>query len=345
MSTPAANQDTELVRNQQGENTEIKKNIRAIKDGKTHEQDVSIQYLVQKYFSGELFNKKSRFLCVNDDPIDGAIRALAYARNNVDLAEKYIQSNLEWREKNQIDQILDRPIDPVKVALVRSAFSDGFYGEDLEGYPIYWCPAGLIDMAELQAKVGLEDMTRFHIQMMEFNQRMYLREHSRRAKRSIHNFTCVVDLKGFSPRQLNKSFRECLSHVTTIDRDYYHDNFHRVIVINAPFVIRMFWRTISPFFRTETQSKFLFLNKPEQLFEYVSREVTPKLFGGTNEREDILFTNNNKNSPASETATSTTRTTSTMYSRRIDRYIACRAAGQTGCEDQIDSDTEQKEES
>jgi hypothetical protein len=250
--------------------------------------------------------QKSRFLCVNDNPLDGACRALEYCRWDVQEACNLIEQNLDWRNRGGIDSILyDRlPLDHVQA--IRLAFGDGFYGFDLEGFPCYWCPAGMIDIASLKDRVPLDEMVRYHIQMMEFNQQVYLRRISSNSNRTLHNFTGILDLKGFGVRNLNKAFRECLSVVSIVDRDYYYDNFHRVIIMNAPTVFRLFWRTTSALYRAETKAKFIFLDKPSDLAKYVSPDITPERFGGTYTENDAIFTKDNLE---------------TQHSREMDAYM------------------------
>jgi len=268
-------------------------------------KQAALETIRSKYFNREKW-PQSRFLCVADDVDDGAQRALDYCRWNIEDASKLIESTLAWREEEKIDEILNHKMADKDVAAIRAAFGDGFFGQDLEGYPIYWCPAGQIDIASLKDKVSLSDMLRYHIQLMEFNQQVYLRRISGESNRTIHNFTGVLDLKGFGARNLNKAFRECLSVVSIIDRDYYYDNFHKVIIMNAPTIFRLFWKTTSALYRAETKAKFLLLDRPEDLFKHVDPAITPVQFGGNYDGNDALFSKDNSH---------------TKHSKEMDAYL------------------------
>jgi len=239
----------------------------------------ALKVVMDRYFSvkSDVWSR-SRYLCVADDPLDGARRALEYARWSVDEACSLIEANLSWRAKENIDEILKYPLSRDCVRAIRRAFKDEFSGFDVDGYPVYWCPAGRIDIASLKDVVGLEDLVKYHVQTMEFNQQVYLRQISFEKGQTIHRFTCMVDLQGFGPRSLSKAFRETMSAISTIDRDYYYDNFYRVIIVNAPLVFRLFWKTTSALYRAETKAKFIFLDKPSDLERYIHEDQVPARF-------------------------------------------------------------------
>ena len=256
--------------------------------------------ILSKYFSATSSWEKVKYLCVNNDKEDAAIRALEYSRWNFKDACALIEANLAWREKEGIDDILKSPIPKDHLDAIRISMGDGFFGEDLEGYPVYWCPAGKVDLASLKGQVPLQEIVKYHIQVMEYNQQIYLKNYSLKKKQTIHKVTCVIDLKGFGPRNLSSSFRECMSAIGIVDRDYYYDNMKRVIVINAPFVFRLFWKTASALFRPENRAKFLFLDKAEDLFLFISKSITPCMFGGDYDGLDALCSPGNPKSRYTE---------------------------------------------
>jgi len=153
---------------------------------------------------------------------------------------------------------------------------------------VYWNPVGTIDVASLKEKVPLPELIKYHLQVMEFNQQVYFRQFSNKLKRTVHNCTCVLDLHEFSVRNLTKSFREVVSVVSIIDRDYYYDNFKRVIILSAPLPFRLFWKSVSLLIRAETKAKFLFLDRREDLTKYVDPALTPVRFGGCYIGSDAL---------------------------------------------------------
>lgn len=289
----------------------------------------ALRTIIDLYFTGNRFQAETRFLCVNDDAADGALRALKFSRFNVETACKYIEDNLEWRAKNHLNEILSKNhlLTTRQLHLIRTAFGDGFFGEDRNGFPIYWCPIGSIDFSQLRNEISLELMVHYHVQMMEFNQQVYLKKFSEERNRTYHSFTCIVDLKGFSPRQLTKHLRETLSEISTLDRDYYHDNFHRVIVINAPLVIRLFWRTASAFFRSETKAKFLFLSNPNELAHYVDMDQVPRRFGGNVPDDDILYSISNSSMQCCLDSNGNVNECypSTVYTRLMDSQLSLHA--------------------
>ena len=180
-------------------------------------QESLVVQLIEKYFSGSNFSK-SRFLCVNDDPRSAALRALVARNWKFDQACVLIEKNLNWREKLNVDNIFLKVLPPAEVLNVRIALGDGFYGTDRRGNPIYWCPAGICKICELKTLVpNLEHLLYLHVQVMEYNQRVWFKELSQAQNRTIFQTTVVLDLKGFTTATVSGSFHECMTMITDIE--------------------------------------------------------------------------------------------------------------------------------
>jgi hypothetical protein len=233
---------------------------------------------------------RTKHMLVDEDGYAGAERALIARRWNVPDAMQLIADTMEWRRKQGIDRILERAVRAEAVLATRRAMGDGFFGQDLDGYPLYWIKAGLVDLSKLKEDAGLENLVNYHIQLMEYNQKVYYTELSRRRKRTFYSATIVVDLAGFSVRTVGGCFMEVMTAVGAVDGNYYYENMHKVLVMNAPVFFRFFWRTAAGLFHPDTRAKFIVLETSEELMDHVDKNVVPVAFGGAYEGEDAFAT-------------------------------------------------------
>ena len=121
-----------------------------------------------------------------------------------------------------MDTIFSKIIPPDQIRAIRLAMGDGFAGLDRSGSPIYWSPVGSIYLNSLKGVVPLSNIVLYHIQLMEFNKRSWLRNISIEQKRCRYQTTCVMDLKGFGTKNTSGIFWECMHAITAIDKDFYY---------------------------------------------------------------------------------------------------------------------------
>ena len=218
-----------------------------------------------------------------------------------------IENNLRWREKENIDNIFQRRLDPQKLQSIRIALHDGFYGVDKRGYPVYWCQAGLINFQKLlNSGVTLDEALLAHLQIMEFNQRVLLKEASKLANRTVYQTTTVLDMKGFTINMINRAFWTCLLGISQLDEKYYYEFIASVYFINVPMVFRIFWKTVQGLLSLETRKKVKILSHPTDLYAFIDSKVIPYQFEGKHMQNDILFSDENLK---------------TQYSLNLDQFI------------------------
>jgi hypothetical protein len=149
----------------------------------TPEQEAMILTIQTKFFNPQnlqLWNK-SRYLCVAENARSGAIRALIARQWKLQETETLIENCLKWREMEQIDVVFDRVIPSDDLEKLHYSLGDGFFGVDFTGHPIWWCPAGSINLNKLKSSspTAMGNLFWYHIQVMEFNQRVWFRYLSR----------------------------------------------------------------------------------------------------------------------------------------------------------------------
>ena len=258
----------------------------------------AIETLASRYFNVNRTDQwaRSRYLCVNDDPWNGAIRALDARRWNLNDASALIEGNLSWREREDIDNIFSLEISESDLESIRTRLGDGLFGLDKAGHPLWMCAAGDVDLNALKAEVPLTTLLVYHLQCLEFNQRVWFKEITLRNRRlrssssqhpahqqiqhPVYQMTILLDLKHFGLHTVKGAFWECLHLIGDPDKDYYYENVHQVLIVNAPSFFRFFWRTLGPLFDPDTRAKFKVLRRVEDLAEYVDLRVVPQELGG-----------------------------------------------------------------
>jgi hypothetical protein len=272
-------------------------------------QEASIETLVKRFFdkSRSVVWSRSKNICVNDDGRWAAIRALDARKWKVDDATTLIENNLKWRERDGIDNIFSKVVPANDIRAIRVAMGDGFFGTDRTGTPIYWCPAGSVHLSSLKGEVSsVESLVIYHVQTVEYNQRIWYRELSKQQNRCIYQSTCVLDLKGFSTKNTSGGFWECMQAITAIDKDFYYENLYRVYILHAPMFFRFFWSSVSQLLQPETREKFIFLTDTKALYQFIDPHVIPEQFGGYHKGDDALFHRN---------------TVATQYTKRLDAFL------------------------
>jgi hypothetical protein len=247
----------------------------------TPQEQQAISIIFDRYFnpnnSSSLYHK-TRLTIVRNDGMEAAYRALVARKWNIEKTSLLIDNMIKWREKEKVDDIFLKIVPDEHISQIRKCMSDGFSGQDKEGYPTYWGKLGLMNLSRLKGDVGLDSLITYHIQVAEFNQRSY---YARFPSPHPHQITAIVDLKGFGPSSISGDFWSCMSAVTTIDADNYYECFHKVLILNAPGFFRFFWRTASSLLQPETREKFIVLKQYSELLQYLNENQIPIEWGGT----------------------------------------------------------------
>jgi len=176
----------------------------------TADKEESIVKITNRYF-GENPNSRMQHFVVNDDTRSLAIRALTAQKWILDDAIALLDNMLEWRLENRVDDLLSEPLPVETLHHIRSCLFDGFYGVCNDGFPIYFCFGGRLDLAECTRLVGLEAIIKYHIQVMEYNHHVYYKKVSSMIGQTVSKVTLVLDLSGFGGHNVKVStFYICL---------------------------------------------------------------------------------------------------------------------------------------
>lgn len=246
------------------------------------EKEKAIAIIQDKFFNPENNEQweVNKHMCVNEDPRACAIRSLLARRWSPEKASILIQNTLDWRKENNVDTILTKKIDPELLKTMRKYLYDDFHGCDKDGYPLYFNMAGKSDLQTLMKHVDIQSLVEYHIQCMEYNQKVWYPDCSNKAGFTVYKATMLLDLTGFGSNLANSTFMNTMITINTIDADYYYENINKVLILNANTFFSFFWRTVKGLLPIETQQKFIMLSSVKEIEKYIDREFIPVQYGG-----------------------------------------------------------------
>ena len=247
-------------------------------------QDQAVKQIYDMFYNPETAPPetlaKTKHTVVAGDGRAAAERALTARQFKVDQTVKLIQNQLAWREREGVDDIFNKQVPQEHVDRIRRSMCDGFCGVDKEGFPVLWSQMGKLSMSKLKDEVGMPNLMTYHIQLMEYNARVYFPKVSEKVGRTVYQITFVVDLSGFGIQTVSGDFWSVSQAVGAVDADNYFESVHKVLIVNAPSFFRFFWRTAAPLFSPETRAKFVMLDSPADLKDHIDAAQIPAAFGG-----------------------------------------------------------------
>lgn len=210
--------------------------------------------------------------------VKATLRRFLKARDiDVDRAYDMIANTIEWRDENEMDRILDEPLDEGIFRLIVERYPGYYCGFDKDGYPVYyeWTPG--VQWLELLDRLGFAESIRLHYKLMEFQSRVLCLRATNRvsepnspATNVRDKFVHVLDMHALSLSLLwDKRITEVLSHVSKIDQDHYPELLRRAYIINAPFAFKAAFAIVKPFLSKSTQEKIRVLGSKQESLDAV----------------------------------------------------------------------------
>eukprot|EP00929_Paragymnodinium_shiwhaense_P058076 TRINITY_DN29090_c0_g1_i2.p1 TRINITY_DN29090_c0_g1~~TRINITY_DN29090_c0_g1_i2.p1 ORF type:complete len:340 (+),score=73.01 TRINITY_DN29090_c0_g1_i2:29-1048(+) len=219
-------------------------------------------------------------------------RCLQGAGNDVEKAYVKLRTILRWRKSQKVDGILDNVQAAADELWYRDLLHYDLYGPDKKGRAVMIEEIGKWDMQAIDraSKAQREKMVRSHIFVCE-RLLQQAQEHADALRLNgktglePRGFVAVLDLAGISAAQnpmmysdLLKSLRE-VSQITSL---YYPDAVDKLFIVNAPLVMKVIWRALSPFVISSDAIEVQVLREGdnEPLVREVGKEVLPVQLGG-----------------------------------------------------------------
>lgn len=227
------------------------------------------------------------------DDVGGDIKLLRFLRksdNNIDQAVRGVQSMLEWRDQNHVNEIRERLIaenasiesllKPMKSTRTRGLFP--FFSLDKKGDIVDIWVFG--DQYENPTQMTVQEFVHEHIQLAEF--RSILLDRLSRSQNRIVKFLWLIDVSESTFRQ--RVWCPYFIHVAVIDQRYYPSQNSNILVIGGSRFVQLVWKCMCHVTDEDTKrDMFLFdanalkdsplvEQAPDQLIE----DCMPKFLGG-----------------------------------------------------------------
>jgi hypothetical protein len=160
-----------------------------------------------------------------------------------------------------------------------------FQGYCKEGRPVLYKRFGIFDMDIMSNEfVGVTNLIRYHEwETIKLIQLATLQ--TQQTGVNIETFVVVIDAEGWNLSLANRKTMEYIRGMTVADQARYPERLGVLLVINAPRVISILWRMISPLLDSVTKSKIKIISASDDwqsiLKGFISEDQIPKMFGGT----------------------------------------------------------------
>eukprot|EP00850_Spirogloea_muscicola_P009693 SM000055S18227 [mRNA] locus=s55:171705:175288:- [translate_table: standard] len=246
--------------------------------------------------------------------VEVALERFLKAREyNVPKAHKMLVDCLRWRVKNDIDNILSRPIQDSKFERIRETQLLGMCGFDKKGHPIMVVRVGLSTFD----KATLEEYVLSHIQNNEYRDRVLLPEASKRAGRPITTCVKLLDMTGLKLSALSRM--KVSTAISNIDDLNYPEKATHYYIVNSPYVFTTCWKAVKPLLQDRTRKKVVVLPGAgkDELLQVMEPECLPH-FVSLAPKEGF---GSSRNLAALEDPALDCCTASHAYHREMQRYI------------------------
>ncbi|XP_007900153.1 CRAL-TRIO domain-containing protein C589.09, mitochondrial [Callorhinchus milii] len=208
-----------------------------------------------------LLEKKTKVACrtLPEDLNDKGLARFLRAFGTVDKALTAILSYLKWRKEFGVDFITaDSP--EIKVEM-KSGKAVLLEERDLMSRPIIMVRARMHNPKER----NLQNLTRFIVYLLE--------SASKKCNDDMcDNFCILFDMKDFSMNTMDYQF---VKNLIWLLSNYYPERLGVWLIVNPPVLFTGCWIIIRGWLDETTAKKVVFVNKPEQLTEYIHPEILP----------------------------------------------------------------------
>ncbi|KAI3695204.1 hypothetical protein L1987_78195 [Smallanthus sonchifolius] len=183
-------------------------------------------------------------------PTEAVVRFLKARDGNVPKAHKMLVDCLDWRIKNEIDNIMSKPIVPADFYReVRDSQLIGMSGYTKEGRPVIAVGVG----CSTYDKASIYYYVQSHIQINEYRDRIILATATK--KFELHISTCVkvLDMTGLKIAHLGQL--KLLTVISSIDDLNYPEKTDTYYIVNAPYIFSACWKVVRPLLQERTRKK------------------------------------------------------------------------------------------
>jgi len=189
-----------------------------------------------------------------------------------------MRTMLDWRKKELVDEWGLTPGALPREDQFRRMWLSGLHGRSRDGHPLYIEKLGSIDPSALTKNFTIEDVIKFHVQLME-RITAYKDDLSFKENKRIYKHMVIIDLKGVGMSHTGKKFTDPMKSVIHIDQDYYPETLKLMFITNASWIIKTVWALVSPWIDPITKANIKWGSS--ELEKYIDKDQLPRFLGGT----------------------------------------------------------------
>jgi CRAL/TRIO domain len=212
----------------------------------------------------------------DDDPDRIPKRYLSMQKGNRPAAMAALNATLNWRQRDNIDTLLQRP--HANFDIYKAVSAHFFLGRDATGHvALLQRPAldsgALLRLAKTNPCLNIQEMVLHYAYVLEYLWNVLDPPDPNNGDNNIRSMTSIIDLTGLDLSIMRQ--RELLSFVKQFVRmtsTHYPQRSYKTLVVNAPSWFQQIYRIISPLLRESTKEKILILRRSHHQVE-VLREV------------------------------------------------------------------------
>ena len=200
---------------------------------------------------------------------------------DVEKALEMYTNTVKWRSDFGCNSIFDGFDFPEKREVIQ-IFPQYYLRTDKFGRPIFINEVGKISVEKLLKVTTVERMLQFHVYEWEKLIREMYPACSKHVGHNIFQSFSIIDLKGLSYKQFNKTSRTFIQKVTKLDQEYFPEHLGQMFIVNAPKIFTMMWSVIKLWLdkRTLMKIKVYGSDFKEKILQYIDPDDLPDTLGG-----------------------------------------------------------------
>ena len=166
--------------------------------------------------------------------------------------------------------------------VLKQFYPGGFFGNDIEGRPVFIEPLGHIDFHGLLNSVSANDILSYKREYAkELHKRCQTKE-KELGKTFLQRGVLLLDAEGGNTNHLWRPGLVLYKSILDMLEEEFPDLLYRVLIINTPFIFPAIWSFLKPFLSSKQKERTIVFgrNWKEEICKYVDKNTLPVHYGG-----------------------------------------------------------------
>mmetsp|Transcript_8281 Transcript_8281/g.10893 ORF Transcript_8281/g.10893 Transcript_8281/m.10893 type:complete len:950 (+) Transcript_8281:99-2948(+) len=229
-------------------------------EGEDHENQHHVPGLMYSQQSNILNNVPGRYLRGCDNDLEEAQRRWALT--------------VEWREANNVDNILEEP--QPYFFIIKKHYPHFVYKRARNGCITYYEQVGKVNIKAVQAEgIEVAHLVRHYIFISEYAWRITEPDDDAQS-------VTVMDVEGIGLKDFQGDTRKFITECSNMIQSHYVERSNKIFIVNTPSWFNLVWKMIRPLLHENTQRKISICGRDySELHDYIGKENMPTQYGGT----------------------------------------------------------------